>query len=200
MKKIPDDLNDPIDVVIYDACDSVSPYFKNTNHTPNILTTYSLITGLIAAYFLYKRKIEWFVVFMLISYFFDCFDGFFARKYKMVSKFGDYYDHIKDVFILILIIVIVIKKYRSALSLWIILFCVVFFIFTNMFHGCVQKYSERKIPDKKGETLDATQTLCKDTNDLKWVRFFGPGMACVGFIGIIVYFWYKTKTDSKSKV
>jgi len=35
----------------------------------------------------------------LISYMFDCWDGYYARKYNMESKFGDYYDHVSDMFI-----------------------------------------------------------------------------------------------------
>jgi phosphatidylglycerophosphate synthase len=36
------------------------------------------------------------VIFLFISYFFDCLDGFYARSYGMVTVFGDYYDHITD--------------------------------------------------------------------------------------------------------
>ena len=28
----------------------------------------------------------------------DCLDGFYARKYNMTSQFGDYLDHLSDVF------------------------------------------------------------------------------------------------------
>ena len=33
---------------------------------------------------------------MFVGYFFDCMDGHFARKYNMVTEFGDMYDYITD--------------------------------------------------------------------------------------------------------
>ena len=36
-------------------------------------------------------------IYYFISYFFDVLDGIYAREYNMVSEFGDYYDHIKDI-------------------------------------------------------------------------------------------------------
>ena len=194
MKKIPDHLNDPVDVVIYDACNAISPYFKETHHTPNIITAYSLITGFLAVYFLYKKNIVWFAVFMMISYFFDCFDGAFARKYKMMSKFGDYYDHVKDTTVFISIAIVLFIRYRSSISVWNLLFAVTYMSIMYVFFGCQQKYYKEKHPEKLAETLDSNQSVCKDTSQLAWLRFFGPGIACIVLTSLIVYIWYK---DSK---
>jgi phosphatidylglycerophosphate synthase len=96
MRKIPCDLENPIDNVLYDLSDWMCPFFYKTGHTPNMITTYSLITGVLSCYFLWKGHILLFGIFYAISFFFDCMDGHFARKYNMTSKFGDMYDHIKD--------------------------------------------------------------------------------------------------------
>jgi hypothetical protein len=72
----------------------VCPFFKKIGFTPNGITTLSLIFGIASAYYLYKGKIYMFALLYTISYFFDVMDGHFARKYKMVSKGGDYYDNV----------------------------------------------------------------------------------------------------------
>ena len=33
----------------------------------------------------------------MLGYYFDCIDGPMARKYNMVTVFGDYYDHGTDI-------------------------------------------------------------------------------------------------------
>jgi hypothetical protein len=43
-QKIPEHLDDPIDNILYRFCDGLSPSFKATGHTPNLITTYSLLT------------------------------------------------------------------------------------------------------------------------------------------------------------
>ena len=35
-------------------------------------------------------------LFICASLIIDCFDGYYARKYDMTSKYGDYLDHISD--------------------------------------------------------------------------------------------------------
>ena len=67
-KKIPDNLDDPIDNIMYKLCEQLSPYFKNTNHTPNMITTYSLVFGLLACYSLYESNIPVFILFYILLF------------------------------------------------------------------------------------------------------------------------------------
>jgi len=62
--------------------------------TPNVLTTFSLVCGLLSVYFLFQNYI-WFVLFGVLHLFFDAMDGVAARASKS-TKFGDYYDHLTD--------------------------------------------------------------------------------------------------------
>lgn len=192
-KKIPDELDDPVDNLFYKLCDKLSPYFKRTNHTPNIITTYSLITGLLSCYSLYKNNIIFFVIFFIISYFFDCFDGFFARKYGMTSKFGDYYDHIKDAFVYIVLIFIIFYKYSLAITPINIIIMVILFILFTSHMGCQQLYYKDKNKNVDGETVDFYQKMCRNKEDLKYTRFFGPGMLTIFSTLMITFIWSKYK-------
>ena len=49
-------------------------------------------------------------IILLIFYFMDCLDGHFARKYNMVTVFGDYFDHFVDILSLSLLYLILVSK------------------------------------------------------------------------------------------
>jgi len=193
-KKIPDNLDDPIDVLMYKLCDKLSPFFKKTGHTPNMITTYSLITGLLSCYAIYKNNIALFIPLFIISYFFDCFDGFFARKYKMVSKFGDYYDHIKDASVYVILILVLFYKYYSKITVINVLIMIILFALLSSHMGCQQRYYKQNNKDVEGETLDFYQKMCRNQDDLKYTRFFGPGMMTIFVTLMVTFIWIKYNT------
>ena len=95
-----------VDSIISLISEKTLPKFKKINFTPNGITTLSLIFGLLSVFLFYKKHYYSAALSYFISYIFDCTDGMYARKYNMVTKFGDYYDHIKDVIVYILLIVV----------------------------------------------------------------------------------------------
>lgn len=107
MRKINDDYENPIDHVLLHLAERVSPWFRRLNVTPNMITGISNAVAIISAVALYHRDIIVAVVAFWIAYFFDCLDGHYARKYKMVTIFGDYYDHISDVFKIVAILSVI---------------------------------------------------------------------------------------------
>ena len=72
MRKIKKEFENPIDNIIIDMAEKITPFLYETGHTPNIITTYSLIFGLLSVYYLNKNNITMFILFYIISYFFDC--------------------------------------------------------------------------------------------------------------------------------
>ena len=105
-RKIPSEYECPLDdFILKYIVDPLNPYFYNLGATPNILTGISGIFGLLAVYFITKSKYILAGIFFGLSYIFDCFDGNFARKYNMVTKFGDWFDHAKDTLVLTLVLV-----------------------------------------------------------------------------------------------
>jgi hypothetical protein len=77
--------------------------------TANDMTTVSLIFGVIAVIALYQQNASLFVCSYILSYFFDCVDGAYARHYNMVTQFGDWYDHVKDVIVNVLIGILLVR-------------------------------------------------------------------------------------------
>jgi len=71
--------------------------------TANIMTTLSLMSGLIAVYFLFNNYL-YFIIVGILHLFFDAFDGVLARKTKE-TKFGKNYDYVTDNFIAILLLI-----------------------------------------------------------------------------------------------
>lgn len=187
MKKLPNYMDNPIDTYLVDLFDNHYDFFKKTGHTPNILTTYSLIFGLLSCYFLNIKRIVLFSIFYAISYFFDCADGHFARKYNMTSKFGDIYDHTKDVLVGIIVLYITFKNSSHNITPVTIILLIVF-IFLAVFHlSCQENNCDDKFKDKDNESLKLTRSLCKKKENIKWSRFFGTGTFNLFFILLISY-------------
>lgn len=191
MRKVDRELDNPIDNLILDIGDVVVPWFKETGHTPNIITTYSFLCGLAAVYYLSQGDPKAFGIWFMLSYVFDCYDGLMARKYKMTSAFGDMYDHITDIVVICLVGFIVIKNYKAKLTWPIILLSLSIGYLTQMHIGCYQKhFIESQRSENGGESLDLLTKLCVDKNKIKLTRYFGPGTAVVFFILLICYLHY----------
>lgn len=191
-KKIPDHLDDPFDNILYKLCDALSEPFYLTGHTPNMITTYSLITGILACYFLFKKNIKLFIGLYLLSYFFDCFDGYFARRYKMTSKFGDIYDHAKDTIVNVLMVVVIFYRYYDAVTIPNLVIMTGLFTLFTVHMGCQQKYYKASNGEKgTAETIDAYEVMCKDKENLRYTRYFGPGMLTIFTVIMIYWVWYK---------
>ena len=56
VRKLKEHHENPIDNIIYIIVEILDPIFYRLNFTPNIITTLSLITGLLSGYYFYKDK------------------------------------------------------------------------------------------------------------------------------------------------
>jgi len=182
---------DPIDNAIYKSAKYVAPTFKKLNFTANDITTLSNISMCITLILLLHAKYYWACLFVFLAYYFDCLDGFFARKYKQTSKFGENYDHISDIiktlFLLIILFYINPTKFIKVIPIFII-----FNIITLAYCGCGDKIRNDDIL-----LLSYTKQLCPitDVNNKKEVskymnilKYFGPGMTQILTIFVIIYF------------
>ena len=96
MRKLDKQLENPVDNKIYQFVEHLAPIVKKNNLSPNMITSIGNIFTLISFYFIIKKQPILAIIFVLLGYISDCLDGYVARKYNMVTKFGDYYDHISD--------------------------------------------------------------------------------------------------------
>jgi hypothetical protein len=176
MKKISENLENPIDNLFYNISNMLSPYFKQIYFTPNMITSLSNIICLFSIYFIIKKQFIFAGILYIISYYFDCLDGFYARKYNMTSKFGKYYDSFSDIIKLILILFFI-RKYFSIYRIIIfIILGILYYLHVNCTNKLIQEYHPINIPE-----------LCLEEPDkmLKYTKYLGGAGFNIGFAIII---------------
>lgn len=173
-RKISHQQENPIDnIYIY-----LSKYISSFLHdnisfmSPNIITTISLIVSLIGTYLIYLKYYKLGAILYLIGYIFDCLDGYYARRYKMTSVFGDYYDHlsyiIKHSLMLYVILILNIKKKTKIIIIFIIF---VFYLLTSLY-TCHQELNSKS---KDDTVLKYIKIICNNPENIKYSRYFGTG-------------------------
>ena len=70
---------------------------KLTKYIPNLLTLLNLLSGTIAVYFAVKEELVIAACFVFLGIFFDFFDGFAARIFKVQGELGKQLDSLADV-------------------------------------------------------------------------------------------------------
>lgn len=193
MRKIPHIYENPFDNIILNICDKTLPFFKNTGHTPNIITTYSFLFGILSLHYLYIKNVKLFAIFLILSYFFDCLDGHMARTYNMTTKFGDLYDHFTDVSVGLGLILIVLYNYKPVISYNISIVFIFVFLLSQIHIGCQQKIYTKMNKNDIIETIDSLQDYCKNESWIKITRFFGSGSLILFSIFIVFYLDSKLK-------
>lgn len=191
MRKVDKNYDNPIDNMLVHIGDNLLPFFKSTGHTPNMLTTYSLIFGIMSVYFLYKDDLFKFAICFIVAYTFDCWDGYMARTYNMTSEFGDLYDHISDITVGLSLAYVAYNKYKNKLSLSLVIVISIMTYLMQKHVGCYQKFYIENNENKEKETIDFVAELCPNKDDIMWTRYFGPGTYNVIFIvGLMYYLKY----------
>lgn len=97
-------------------------FCKKVGFTPNILTVFSVISGMAAGYLIWKSHFIYGIILLLVSVLFDVADGSTARALGKKSSAGEVYDHIGDRYVEFFILVGIALNDAVA-SYWII-FCV----------------------------------------------------------------------------
>lgn len=186
MSKIENKFNNPIDVAFEKIYSPLMPNLHSIGITPNILTTVSLVTGLYAAKFIWDGRPKEGAVMFLISYMFDCMDGHMARRYKMESHFGDWYDHITDWITLGLGMFALFKRNNYNEHVLFVLAVVFVFLLVNTlkWFGCQEQMYDNEI----GKSIAMFKQLCKNPEvELVQRKYMGTGTLMV-FVFLMIYF------------
>ena len=177
----------PIDILNIEISEWLCPVFKSFGLTANDITTLSLLFGVIALRFLWNYNWVAFAVTYYISYLFDCMDGHYARKYKLVSKFGDYYDHVKDISVIIGLVIVVIMRYKVPKPVFYKFFVVmsVYTVLMVSHLGC----QERIYPHADSPTLEFTKRFCPGdpTKTIQISKWFGCATWTILLISAMYY-------------
>ena len=134
--------------------------------TPNILTTFGLISSIACVYFLFKRIVLLSLFFMVLRMYFDFADGITARKYNQTTKFGDWYDHLVDIvgFSIPLLIILSMTKHR----IYYLVPTIIFMLCAIINVGCIEK-EYYKETGNFGDSLTLASKLCFAPEVFKWL-------------------------------
>jgi phosphatidylglycerophosphate synthase len=186
--KLPSHYDDPVDIFYKKYIDVINPYFKDAGMTPNMITTISLLFGLLTCYLYYKSHYVLAGLSYVVSYFFDVMDGHFARIYDMGSVFGSYYDSISDNAIaLLLLILFYTNKNISFVSKMVIFSIVAIYGIGTAYHmSCQEKYVKKTNEKNVSVGLAFLDGIkCHNLENMKYTRFFGTGVTTL-VISIII--------------
>ena len=194
--KLPDYYDDPVDIFYKKYIDIINPHFKAAGMTPNMITTISLVFGLLACYLYYKSYYISAALSYIVSYFFDVMDGYFARIYNMGSVFGSYYDSISDNVVVLLLFILFYKKTSISLpaKLTIILILAIYAVGTAYQMSCQEKYVKQTNEQHASEGLAFLDNVkCSDFENMRYSRFFGTGVSTLVIAVIIGFHIFLTK-------
>lgn len=167
-----------IDLQLYKLVDVLNPIFYGLNFTPNDIT--SLSTLFIFIFFYYYKKglyVEGSICYF-ISYFFDCMDGIYARKYNMTSKFGEYYDHFKDVITNGIAFYLFYKNDNITIQFkkYLMIIFITLTICSQMYLNCRDKNNANANDNPEDEDYKVKIPLeCDNVKDLKKLKYLGSG-------------------------
>ena len=139
--------------------------------TPNYFTLCSLIITLFGIYNIYHQNYKLGGVLYFIGYFFDCLDGNFARKYKMVTNFGDRLDHYCDIlkFGLLIFIIYTSNNIPQNIKKIFIISCIIGSILALIHFGCQERFYNLK------SVLTPLKKLCPNKKNIHLTKYLGSG-------------------------
>lgn len=188
-RKLPRHLECPADNLFSDIAEKTLPFFKKLRHTPNVLTGYALLFTVLSGLSLYADRFWPFALAYNLGYLFDCIDGMYARKYHMVTRFGDYFEHSRDILGNLALNVFVWYKFKP-LPTWTWFAYSGLLLGTALHIGCQQKYYKRMQGEsEQSESLDVLSKLCPRGLTLGWTRWFGPGTYTLGYTMLVGSFF-----------
>lgn len=155
----------------------VIDFAKKKNYTPNHLTTCSFIFQGLSVIFLCYDFRNIFTIFYLIGYYFDNIDGPMARKYNMVTEFGDWYDHVTDIVCFSSTNYILVFQYNLLSYSLLCMFYLAQLMGMFMYIGCQEQLYNKYLKDEQqisqtSQTLYLTTYLISDPK--KQIKYLKP--------------------------
>ena len=150
--------------------------------------------GLLASYEIFEERFFTAMLFFFISYYFDCVDGKLARRYNMVTLFGDLYDHFGDglKYVAIFTALLYNNEQKKTSKQWTYLIILFFLSILTMLHfGYQERISN---VDNTPNYLYLYKKLVDfdehPQKTIRYTKYFGSGtwILCVG---LIIFFWCK---------
>jgi phosphatidylglycerophosphate synthase len=180
-RKIDTSIENPIDdAIIKYICEPVSTILRSTSEkiTPNMITSVGMIIGLLCILAIYKGYYKTGFILYWICYIFDCLDGYYARKYNMITRFGDFFDHFRDVFVNIVVIALIFKRIKSPLHRDVYIITLIIIFIGMLSHFGAQELNSKTL--EHNECLKMLTPLCKHPEYIEYTRYTGNGTFILG--------------------
>lgn len=103
---IPSFPENALDYAITQCHETILPLVHMTGHIPNIITTYSLLCGMVCVWSLQHSHFLLFMMTFVLQYVCDCMNEYLARTYAMTSH--------DQVFHAVLLVVVVKRHYQMV--------------------------------------------------------------------------------------
>ena len=204
--RIPTDLENPYDNIMYFLGSYALLTLKRLGMTPNTLTIIGAIfvvgslTSMYYGYFLLAAMMY------AVAYWFDCIDGQFARHFKMTSPFGEKLDHSVDLLFRNAGLSLVILLIRIPLTYKVVFFLIYFTLSVLVIYNmnCQQNYYYHisNSADKDDMNTKMFASACKrdSARKLSIARYFGPGSKTVFIIAFMCFlaWWSFSKYGVKN--
>lgn len=198
VNKLPDELDNPFDLMLYRHIDDTLPLYKALGFTPNGLTTVSLLLGLFTAYAVYHRHFLVAALTWFLSYYYDCADGKMARRYHMTSAYGDWYDHASDwvkhgalFYVLFLLL-----RRPSTQRFMAVAVTVLFLLLGLIAHqmSCQERFTDTSQTSQSLAFLQMLSTSADQCQrNMPVTRYFTPGTVTVYLCLLILFLGYGTR-------
>jgi phosphatidylglycerophosphate synthase len=194
VNKLSDQDECPLDFCIFNFIDTHLHYYYDIGFTPNIVTTFSLLTGMLSAHQILKGHFNRAAILLFISYYLDCVDGKLARQYNMVTPFGDMYDHISDLIKIIAIITALFVSNTKSPTIEQWLYMSFFALLTLV--QCIHLGYQETIYNKCEESsfLNMWRKMVAfdvaPEKTIQYTKYFGCGTWYLCFI-LLIFFWCK---------
>jgi phosphatidylglycerophosphate synthase len=193
VNKLSDDIDCPIDVQLYKFINTHLHLYYNIGFTPNMVTTFSILFGLLAAQQILRKNCKFAALMLVLSYYLDCVDGKLARQYNMVTHFGDLYDHIGDITKIIAIFVALfasVKKTTDSQWAYLSIFIVLTIIqFMHLgYQEAIYDKSEESVILNMWRKMVAFDSNPEET--IHYTKYFGCGTWYLCF-ALLIIFWCK---------
>lgn len=192
--KLHHSLEDPVSQFFYDVSDEISPYLYNIGVTPNMVTFQRFAVFSIGfIYFFENRMYKHAAMIYMYAYFCDCLDGHLSRKYNMETKFGDYFDHITDIILIVVSIYFIAKSINEEYQ-WLLFIILILLAMSLIQMGCQERYIEMTHINSGSECMRSVKCLCPRSlisnndieNMMEITKFFGAG---VYHLFIVILIW-----------
>lgn len=186
MRKIDRKYDNIVDNMFIDVASLLSPLFKKLGFSPNMITGINIYFSMLCIYHLYLQNYNYAVIYFLLSYFFDTFDGFYARKYNMETEFGNLLDHYTDYIFFIYLYYLLLFKIKFKNHNYIIII-IIFLTLTSFYHlACTEHYTTDNL--KINGQLKKLKYFCTKKEYINMSKFFGPGTLILSISIILLYY------------